>query len=474
MKIFVYAFANTALFFNEVFIESQKNQDDIEWGIIYPGYSYKDSSKNIIKEKNIFYLYQEFNNYFYNKNRKNIEYSYPYDSDNIHRMIDGSKHGYKRYNRYKQEKNANIIYELYKNYLLGVMPDYIIFPDLEVVDGLILLNICKELNIEILYSVDTRLFGKSFFAKDYYETLPDYYGKINEIDIYESKMFIKDFSDKRISAFNVRNYGTKYKKVKIPSIYIRFFRGLYYKYKYERNAIIETTLVTKLMILLPNFHKLYRIIKYKFLQKHFFLINSKKEKEIPENFILYPLQMTPESSINTLEQYFIDQEKLIDMIRLNMPNNFYLLVKEHPVMIGFRDTQFYKRVANKSGVMLVDPQISTIKLIELSKLVITITGTVGLESYLNSKRVLMFGPTFFSHLCSRFDSYLNLRNTLYELIFNVEKNSENKIIDIAKINNISYDFILNDPLFYPEVMSIANIANFIDSVKTHIKRIQNV
>lgn len=84
--------------------------------------------------------------------------------------------------------------------------------------------------------------------------------------------------------------------------------------------------------------------------------------------------MTPESSINTLEQYFIDQEKLIDM-----PNNFYLLVKEHPVMIGFRDTQFYK-----SGVMLVDPQISTIKLIEL---VITITGTVGLESYLNSKRV---------------------------------------------------------------------------------------
>lgn len=59
-------------------------------------------------------------------------------------------------------------------------------------------------------------------------------------------MFIKDFSDKRISAFNVRNYGTKYKKVKIPSIYIR---GLYYKYKYERNAIIETTLVTKLMIL---------------------------------------------------------------------------------------------------------------------------------------------------------------------------------------------------------------------------------
>lgn len=132
MKIFVYAFA---LFFNEVFIESQKNQDDIEWGIIYPGYSYKDSSKNIIKEKNIFYLYQEFNNYFYNKNRKNIEYSYPYDSDNIHRMIDGSKHGY---NRYKQEKNANIIYELF------VMPDYIIFPDLEVVDGLILLNICKE------------------------------------------------------------------------------------------------------------------------------------------------------------------------------------------------------------------------------------------------------------------------------------------------------------------------------------------
>lgn len=472
MKIFVYGFANTALFFNEVFKLSKARKENIEWGIIYSYAPHKNTSDEILNKENIFYLYEEFNNSFYDKNRKIVDYSFPVDGDNIHKMIAASKHGYLRHSSKIQEKNANIVYELYKRYLLKSKPEYMIFPDVETADGLILLNLCKELNIEILYYVHTRYLGQSFFAQDAYETLPKYFGEYNSNNIERAKKIIKMYHENEIKAFEINQFDGNIIKLKLPNIYYRFFKGLYNKFKYEGNAIIEGKLTIKILKLIPKIYNLYLYSKFKLFQKKYFRILSDND-EVPENFILFPLQMTPESSINTLEQYFINQERLIELVRLNMPHNFSLLVKEHPVMIGFRKNDFYKNLYKKSGIVLVDSGVNTKELINKSKLVVTITGTVGLESYLDDKNVLMFGPTFFSHLCNRFESYKNIRSTIYDSIFKNKKN-ENKIIELAKIDNISYDFILNDPIFIKSVFSIRNMNNFIDAVKEHIKRIKNV
>ena len=84
----------------------------------------------------------------------------------------------------------------------------------------------------------------------------------------------------------------------------------------------------------------------------------------------------------------------------------------------------------------------------------------------------MFGPTFFSHLCDRHRSYEKIKKEISNAINNENKKT-NKILEIAKILNISYDFILNDPLFYSSVMSKSNIKNFLLAVKNHIKRLEN-
>ena len=150
MKIFVYGYANTPFFFNEVFKLSKRLDDNIEWGIIFPQPPYKNSSDDILKVDNIFYLYDKFNE-IYKSNSVVVKYNFLEEGDNIHKMIAASKHGYNRYNSNHQERNANIVYQLYKSFLVKNTPDYIIFPDVETADGLILLNICKELDICILY-----------------------------------------------------------------------------------------------------------------------------------------------------------------------------------------------------------------------------------------------------------------------------------------------------------------------------------
>lgn len=470
MKIFVYGYANTPFFFNEVFKLSKKLDDKIEWGIIYPQPPYKSSSNDILNVDNIFYLYNNFNKIFKN-NSRDVKYNFLREEDNIHRMIAGSKHGYNRYNSRKQERNANIIYQLYKSFLVKNTPNYIIFPDVETADGLILLNICKELEICILYNVHTRYLGQSFFAQDAYETLPIFFGDYNDNNLLKSKNIIHKYHHNELSPFNLKTDNLDIIKIELPNIFQRFFSGVKNTYKFESNAIIESKISTKLLKLIPTLRSYFLMLKFNLFQKKYF--NSLSKKDIKLNkFIFFPLQMTPESSINTLESYFIDQLKLIDLIRLNMPHNYFLIVKEHPVMIGERKSDFYSKINKKSGVILVDNELSTKFFFNNASLIISITGTVGLEAYLDDKRILMFGPTFFSHLCDRHRSYEKIKKEISNAINNENKKT-NKILEIAKILNISYDFILNDPLFYSSVMSKSNIKNFLLAVKNHIKRLEN-
>jgi hypothetical protein len=195
--------------------------------------------------------------------------------------------------------------------------------------------------------------------------------------------------------------------------------------------------------------------------------------QLPKNFILFALQITPESSINTLEQYFVEQEKAIDLIRLNMPHNFYLIVKEHPGMKGIRKSSFYKNLRKKPGVLLCDIAVNTAAVVEKSRLVASITGTIGLECYLQEKPCLLFGKNFFAPLCYTFDSYKNFKQELHTMIFNHKHpTKEEKIIELAKIYNVSYDFIVHEPFHFPMVMSTANISNVYTAIFNHISRLE--
>lgn len=471
MKIFVYGFANTPLFFNEVFRESKNLNDNIEWGIIFPNPPYKNSSGNILKEDNIFYLYDKFNEIF-KSNSKAVKYNFKVEADNIHKMIAASKNGYNRHSSNHQERNANIIYQLYKSFLVNNTPDYIIFPDIETADGIILLNICKELDICILYNVHTRYLGQSFFAQDAYETLPVFFGKYDDNDLLKSKSILQKYYSNELNPFNLNIDNSDIIKIELPNIIQRFISGLKNTFKYESNAIIESKISTKILKLIPTIRRSFLMLKFNFFQKKYFKALSNNDGK-PQKFIFFPLHMTPESSINTLEAYFIDQLKLIDLIRLNMPHNFFLLVKEHPVMIGERKSNFYNEINKKSGVLLVKNNQNTKKLIKMSSLIITITGTVGLEAYLDDRKTLMFGPTFFSHLCDRHRSYENIKTEIFNAIHN-KKEKKTKVTEIAKIINISYDFTLNDPLFFNCILSKSNVKNFLHAVKNHINRLENI
>src|SRR5262249_19659729 len=117
--------------------------------------------------------------------------------------------------------------------------------------------------------------------------------------------------------------------------------------------------------------------------------------QLPSRFVYYPLQMTPESSINTPAPYFVDQTRAIDAIRFAMPNDHMLVVKEHPAAIATstRPRSFMQALRRRAGVTVVDYRTDGGTLIDRAALTVSVTGTSTLEAFLLGRPALTLGPS---------------------------------------------------------------------------------
>ena len=117
--------------------------------------------------------------------------------------------------------------------------------------------------------------------------------------------------------------------------YFRFFKynSLYSKYKHY----FGLDNFKDPIIFIPSIR--LRLEKYilKVFRSMYFR-NIKKTNDLgTSDFYLYALHVDPEMATSVLALEWIDQLDLIKRIRINMPHNRTLLVKEHPTMIGVRE-----------------------------------------------------------------------------------------------------------------------------------------
>jgi len=162
--------------------------------------------------------------------------------------------------------------------------------------------------------------------------------------------------------------------------------------------------------------------------------------ELPEKFIYYPLQTTPESSINTPAPYFIDQMRAIDAIRMAMPSDHALIVKEHWASIGIRPAWFYRALRRKAGVRIARFSLPSLDLIRNAQVTISVTGTATLEAFLLGRPSLTLGGCFMAE-------FLGGVCPIGELAERIAKartsppNDDDVISALAKIFSVRHEFV---------------------------------
>lgn len=152
-----------------------------------------------------------------------------------------------------------------------------------------------------------------------------------------------------------------------------------------RYSIIESSFFMKIKRVANNYYNHY---KYSRLTTSSF--------EIKDSYSVYFLHFQPEYTVDSLGKFYHDQVNLISNIASSLPSNIKLFVKEHPGMVGLRESTFYSKILEIPNVELLDHDIDSQLLIKNSKLVFSIVGTVGLEATFFNIPSIMFGEYAFS------------------------------------------------------------------------------
>jgi len=153
-----------------------------------------------------------------------------------------------------------------------------------------------------------------------------------------------------------------------------------------------------------------------FYKKNAFYANSQ------ESYILFAAHFQPERSTCPDGGYFSDLRLAIDMLYNALPDGMYLYYREHPTtfkaldVIGSpRSLKFYSDLKMKyPRLKFIQTDENMVGLIESSKAVSTITGSVGWEAIIKGKPVFLFGDSWYRHAPNVFsvDDSKQLKNDI--------------------------------------------------------------
>ena len=148
----------------------------------------------------------------------------------------------------------------------------------------------------------------------------------------------------------------------------------------------------------------------KYIDKNFLL-------EIPNElpFIFLPLQQEPERSLLISAPNYVNQLDTVEYVSKCIPEDYFLFVKEHPTQGSgreWRKISDYQAMQNNPKVKLIHPSVPANEIIAKSKLVISVSGTLALESAFFNKPSITFADNDYtlipsiSRLKSKNDDFL--------------------------------------------------------------------
>jgi len=468
MKICLYAFSSTAWFFRQLVQACDDAGDNVEWSAVLPQGHFQSVLSDIIPAERRCYLYETFNERYRSIGADDIEDALLAGEGLITALMK-DKGGYRTLEKQEQVRRGAVMHGVYRDFLQRVRPDYVLLPDIETVDGFVLINVCRRLGIPMLYYAGMRIFERGFFSADPYESLPAYFGEHTDADLEAARREIRKFFERR-SQGPCDNYPSN-APVK-PSLWRRVLASEKLRLTTERLHRSEEGALLRIKRNIRPLLQRFRRWRFDLFSSKYFDIAG-PGAVLPDRFIFYALQYTPESSINGLEPYYVDQMRVIDALLLNLPPGYRLVAKEHPAMYGVRPAAFYRELRRRSGLVLVHPSFDTRALISKASLVATVTGTIGLECFLLGKPCVSFGRNFFQHLCFRPPGLNELRGFLQRIgdTF-VPASDAAKEVEVAKLLNVGANFVIADPWFTPSATSGENIAAARSYLWRHVARLR--
>ena len=184
-------------------------------------------------------------------------------------------------------------------------------------------------------------------------------------------------------------YFTKYMKEKIKIVYY-FLKKIINS---DPDNFYYNTVAAKSCM---SCRKIDQIFFRRFEEKNWLqVINN--AKAAGKLIVYMPLQFYPECSLDYwgTNIKFSSFYSVVKKIIANSYNKILILVKEHPSAMGLRKSNFYEQFSLNENIILTPFDVSSNEVIEKTDMVLTWTGSVGVEAIMRNKPLITFGEAYY-------------------------------------------------------------------------------
>lgn len=188
-------------------------------------------------------------------------------------------------------------------------------------------------------------------------------------------------------------------------------------------------------------------------------------------YVLYPLQMQPECNIDVWGQHYRKQDELVGQIAAALPDGWGLLLKPNPKSKYELLGNMLQCVRASGKVVPLSHSSSMIDALASSKVTITVSGTISLESVFSRRPCYSLAmPYMQSFLPSRhLNDVSQLCGRLESTHFMEQSSSHHPADLLAYQMRSSYSGIISDPLSMPSSIAPENIEKVVMSIISVIK-----
>ena len=277
-----------------------------------------------------------------------------------------------------------------------IKPDYLFMRTTDIHRTQLLSDLCKSKGIRVLMLSPTR-FGYRFSISSELDKFDNNDAK----NIPYVKRNLKELQ-KFVEKFNSSEQGKLFyqskKRMSLSQRIVRYIKLLSIMSDNDYKKFYDNFGRTRFKFMIKRFPgKNWIVIKRR---ESFLNNNSIISLNNNDHFVYFPLHIEPERTLSVAAPFYTNQLEIITHISKSLPVGYKLYVKEHPVqkVRGWRTIDFYKKILELPNVNLVHPSIKSEEMLKNCSLVITITGTTGIEAAFYEKPSIVFTDVSYSSL----------------------------------------------------------------------------
>jgi len=291
------------------------------------------------------------------------------------------------------------VYKCIEHIFSTFLPEAIIVPNFPTLHHLMFYHYAKARGVKMITLTDSKISGVYIFAHDYNYSEGRFYAHVDALrsgqKVSQNHEPAKCYIAESRVALKIPEgaglWNPKNKKRKLSQRLRTAISPYYHIYKWYRYAQKN------------HWESIGPSIDYKppriILRDHYAYSRYRKETnaypyypfEKLDKFVYFPLQMQPEEAIDIIAPFFSNQIETARQVAMSLPDDYTLVVKEHPAMVGLRPPSYLEKLARTPNVKLIDYRISSQKVLSATQLVICTNGTTIAEAAFLRKPVIQLG-----------------------------------------------------------------------------------